>query len=111
MSGKTNYLCHPRRWLAGIYPKKDQMDARLTMSGMTEADRLPIATGGNDKNKKQRSPFLWNPGAADGVGICAEPDGSGRMVVEHMADGSAAAWDIGETDDLSCSCIETDKTI
>ncbi len=35
MSGMTDWFRHPRMSLAGIHPKKAQMEARLTMSGMT----------------------------------------------------------------------------
>ena len=43
--------------------------------------------------------ILGNLRAADGVGVRAEPNGLGWLVIDHMTDGSASAGDIGETDD------------
>src|SRR5680860_290858 len=40
---------------------------------------------------------LGNPGATDGVGIRAEPDAFGWLVIDHMTNTSPTAGDIGDT--------------
>ena len=55
--------------------------------------------------------ILGDLGAADGIGIRAEPNGFGWLMINHMTDASATAGDIGETHERVFSCIESDKAI
>jgi hypothetical protein len=55
--GNSKYFCHPRKWLAGIHPKRTQdrcpitnvghdgrgMDSRYKMSGMTQKKKILLA--------------------------------------------------------------------
>jgi len=87
MSGVTDFLGHPRRSLAGIHLKRN-----------------PVA---DTEGRK----FLRDLGAADGVGVCPEPDGLSWMVIKHMADRSTPAGDFRETHECSCSYIESEEAI
>ena len=79
------------------------MDARLRMSGMMEGRWIVTSIHGNEDLRKSR--------AGDGVGVGAEPDGMSRLMVHHMSDGPASAFDVGNADDFAGMCIEADKAV
>src|SRR5680860_95563 len=54
---------------------------------------------------------LGNLGATDGVGIRAEPNSFGWLMIDHMTDSSPTTWDIGETHERLGSCVESDEAI
>ena len=54
---------------------------------------------------------LRKGGAADGVGIGAEPDGLRGLVVDHMSYGSPSTFDVGDADDLFGFGVESHEAI
>ncbi len=54
---------------------------------------------------------LGNLGAADRVGIGAEPNGLRGLVVDHMSDGSPSTFDIRDADDFLGFSVKSHKAI